>query len=283
MVVNRSSFGSIVLTAVVAVLVALMIGVADPPPAHAACGTNWQSKKEPPESIRVLRTATGKVEEVGFKRYVAVVMASGEWPSSLPVALLEAGALATKQYGLYYALEGNHRDGYKNAAGKCYDVRDDSNDQVYRPETAEPTDKQKAARDELWGLSLRKNDKFFLTGYRQGSDVQCAEDHNEWKLYATSAKDCAKRLDYDSIEILHAYYSPKLTEVWAPGAEPVADEEEAAEVNDGSGTTDEDSTADEALSGDEAELDDSADDESTGPIVSLFDRFRSIFDRDEEA
>mgnify|MGYP000317242129 CR=1 FL=1 len=29
---------------------------------------------------------TGKVEKVGFKRYVAVVMASGEWPSSLPVA-----------------------------------------------------------------------------------------------------------------------------------------------------------------------------------------------------
>ena len=65
-------------------------------PAEAApCGTAWKSRKEPPPSILVLRTATGKVEKVGFKRYVAVVMASGEWPSSLPVALLEAGALAT--------------------------------------------------------------------------------------------------------------------------------------------------------------------------------------------
>ena len=303
---NRSGLGSIMLAAVVVALVGLLIAASDPPTAHAACGTNWQSKKEPPESIRVLRTATGKVEEVGFKRYVAVVMASGEWPSSLPVALLEAGALATKQYGWYYALEGNHRDGYKNASGNCYDVRDDSKDQVYRPETAEPTDKQKAARDALWGLSLRKNDKFFLTGYRQGSATKCAQDHDEWKLYATSAKDCAKRLDYDSIEILHAYYSPKLTKVWAPGTEPEADEEdaageaaedsdgsdttdddesagEAAEDSDGSDTTDEDSTEDEASSADEAGSDDPTDDESTGPIGSLLDRVRSIFDRDEEA
>ena len=287
MVVKRSGFGSIVLTAVVAVFVGLLIGAADPPPAHAACGTNWQGKKEPPESIRVLRTATGKVEEVGFKRYVAVVMASGEWPSSLPVAQPEAGALATKQYGWYYALEGNHRDDYRNASGNCYDVRDDSKDQVYRPETAEPTEKQKTARDQLWGLSLRKNDKFFITGYRQGSATKCAQDHDEWRLYATSAQDCAERLDYDSIEILHAYYSPKLTQVWAPGTEPEADEEdaadEAAEDSDGSDTTDEDSTSDEATSGDEAGSDDPTDDESTGPIGSLLDRVRSLFDRDEEA
>lgn len=283
------------LSAALAVLVGLLIAAVTPPPAHAACGTDWQSKQEPPESILVLRTATGQVEEVGFKRYVAVVMASGEWPSSLPVALLEAGALATKQYGWYYALEGNHRDGYQNAAGKCYDVRDDSKDQVYRPETAEPTEKQKAARDELWGLSLRKNGKFFLTGYRQGSATKCADDHDEWKLYATSATDCAKRLDYDSIEILHAYYSPKLTEVWAPGTEPEADDgavpDGTTEVGDASDTTDEgaieeasdpQAAPDEAMSGDEAVSDDPDDDGSTGPIGSLVDRFRSIFDRDEE-
>lgn len=271
------------LSAALAVLVGLLIAAVTPPPAHAACGTDWQSKQEPPESILVLRTATGQVEEVGFKRYVAVVMASGEWPSSLPVALLEAGALATKQYGWYYALEGNHRDGYQNAAGKCYDVRDDSKDQVYRPETAEPTEKQKAARDELWGLSLRKNGKFFLTGYRQGSATKCADDHDEWKLYATSATDCAKRLDYDSIEILHAYYSPKLTEVWAPGTEPEADD---GAVPDGTTEVEEASdpqaAPDEAMSGDEAVSDDPDDDGSTGPIGSLVDRFRSIFDRDEE-
>ncbi len=221
--------GRLAAIAMAAVLLATLVGLATPMPAAAACGTAWKSKVEPPEDILVYRTGTGVVEKVGFKRYVAVVMASGEWPSSLPVATLEAGAQATKQYGWYYALEGNHRESYKTASGTCYDVRDDSNDQIYRPETTEPTDKQKAARDALWGLSLRKNDKFFLTGYRQGSATKCAADHDEWKLYATSAQDCAKRLDYDSIEILHAYYSPKLTKVWAPGTESEADEEDAAD------------------------------------------------------
>ncbi len=274
------------LSAVFAVLVALLIAAADPPPAQAACGTNWTSKKEPPESILVLRTAAGKVEEVGFKRYVAVVMASGEWPTSLPVALLEAGALVTKQYAWYYALEGNHRDGYKTAGGMCYDVRDDGNDQVYRPETAEPTEKQKAARDELWGLSLRKNDKFFLTGYRQGSATKCAQDHDEWRLYATSAQDCAERLEYDSIEILHAYYKPKLTKVWAPGTEPDLADEDATDLGDATDATGDGSAIDEgseldAMDGTTSEESDV--DDPDGATRSLVDRFRSLFDRDEDA
>ena len=263
----------IALLAMGAVFVGLLLGFAQPSPAEAACGTSWTSKKETPESILVLRTATGKVEEVGFKRYVAVVMASGEWPSSLPAALLEAGAQATKQYGWYYALEGNQRDGYKTASGKCYDVRDDSNDQLYQPETAEPTDKQKAARDALWGLSLRKNDEFFLTGYRPGSATKCAEDHNEWKLFARSAEDCAERLDYDSIEILHAYYSPKLTKVWAPGTEPDADvEEQPDEADDDAGPT----------STEEPETEPTSDADPTGPLSALVDRFRGLLGQDEE-
>ena len=147
----------------------------------------------------------------------------------MPPALLEAGALAVKQYAWYYALEGNHRDGDQTAAGACYDVRDDARDQVYRPESAEPTKEQKAARDALWGLSLRKNGKFFLTGYRRGSATKCAADADEWRLYARSARDCVKRLDYDSEELIRAYYKPKLTFVWAPGTEPGADAEADAE------------------------------------------------------
>jgi hypothetical protein len=284
---NRAGLSSTVFATALAVLAGLLLAAADPSPAAAACGTGWQSKKEPPDSILVLRTATGQVEEVGFKRYVAVVMASGEWPTSLPVALLEAGALATKQYAWYYALEGNHRDGYQNAAGSCYDVRDDHYDQVYRPETAEPTDKQKAARDELWGLSLRKNDKFFLTAYRQGSATKCAQDHDEWKLYANSARDCAKRLGYDGIEILHAYYSPKLTDVWAPGTEPEADDEEGATAEPEA--DDEAQADDEARADQEPETDDeqapaaSGDDGSTGSTPSLFDRVRSWFEGDDQA
>lgn len=216
------------LVAVLPALIVSAVALGDASPVGAACGTNWQSKKEPPETVLVLRTGSGQVEQVGLKHYVAVVMASGEWPTTLPQAMLEAGALATKQYAWYYALEGNHRDGDHNGSGACYDVRDDSRDQVYRPESDEPTEKQKEARDALWGLSLRKNGEFFLTGYRSGSATSCKADTDGWHLYARSAKDCAKERGFDGLEILHAYYSPKLTEVWAPGGEPVDEDAEAA-------------------------------------------------------
>lgn len=199
-----------------------------PAPASAACATHWESKTEPPDEIRVLRTATGRVETVGLKHYVAVVMASGEWPTTLPRPVLEAGAQAVKQYAWYYALAGNHRDGYRNASGACFDVRDDSEDQVYRPETAEPTEKQKAARDALWGLSLHKNGEFMLTGYRAGSVERCARDADGWHLYTKSAKDCAKRLDHDGQRILRAYYEPKLEFKWAEGTGPLGADAPAA-------------------------------------------------------
>ena len=277
------------ITVVIVMLVAL-VGVATPAPASAACGTAWKSKVEPPEDILVYRTGTGVVELVGFKRYVAVVMASGEWPSSLPVATLEAGAQATKQYGWYYALEGNHRDGNVNANGKCYDVRDDSQDQVYRPESSEPTDKQKDARDALWGLSLRKNDKFFLTGYRQGSSAKCGADADEWKLYATSATDCANQ-GLDSIEILHTYYSPKLTKTWAEGTEPEPDEPEPVEGAPDEESSDEQEPIETEPADDSAEAEPSTEpevdeaeaaDDAAGPIRSMGDRIRSLFGWDSE-
>ena len=98
----------------------------------------------PPVSIKVLRSSAGKVQKVAFKRYVAEVMASGEWPSRLHKATLEAGAVATKQYAWYYAMNGNHRSSYVHN-GTCYDVRDDTRDQLYRPEHTKPTTKQEAA------------------------------------------------------------------------------------------------------------------------------------------
>lgn len=220
-----------------------------PATGEAACGTAWTSKTEPPETIRVLRAATGGVEEVNFKRYVIVVMASGEWPTTMPAALLEAGAHAVKQYAWYYALVGNHRDGDVNAAGQCYDVRDDVRDQVYRPESAEPTKKQKAARDALWGLSLRKNDKLFLTGYRQGSATSCGADADSWRLYARSAKDCVKRLGYDSERVLRRYYKPNLNWVWAAGTEPNAEPEAVSEVTPSPEPVESDSAAAEETAG----------------------------------
>jgi hypothetical protein len=58
------------------------------------------------------------------------------------------------------------------------------------------------------------------TGYRAGSEAECAADADGWHLYAKSSKDCVKSLDYDSEDILRAYYGPNLDFVWALGTEP---------------------------------------------------------------
>ena len=190
----------------------------DPVAASSSC-TGWTSKASPPRSIRVLRTSSGRVEQVEFRRYVAEVMASGEWPSRLNKATLEAGALATKQYAWYYTMKGHHRAHYVRG-GKCYDVRDDTMDQLYRPERAKPTNRQWQAINKTWNLTLRKNGRFFLTGYRAGVVGSCAGDANGWKLYEKSVDACANR-GWSSKRILKKYLSPNLAFVRTKKGGPI--------------------------------------------------------------
>mgnify|MGYP001823064715 FL=1 len=111
--------------------------LADPGPVAAASCTGWTSQTTPPRSIKVLRTGSGRIETVGFRKYVAEVMASGEWPTRLHKSLLEAGAVVTKQYAWYHAMRGHHLPGYVRG-GRCYDVPDDNADQLLRPDRAKP-------------------------------------------------------------------------------------------------------------------------------------------------
>lgn len=178
-----------------------------PATAHASC-TGWTSKTVPPPSIRVLRTQSGRVEKVDFRRYVVVVMGL-EWPYWYPRAALEAGAIAVKQYGWYFTLAGNHRRGFVNAAGKCYDVVDSTRDQLYRPGRAIIRDKQRNAVDRTWKFSLRKDGKFILTQYRRGKKVPCGADADGWRLKARSVKRCAKAgKPMEKIQAI--YYGPQL-------------------------------------------------------------------------
>jgi hypothetical protein len=193
--------------------------------AASSC-TGWSSLSKPPRTIKVLRTATGKVDTVDFYKYVAVVMASGEWPTRLRTATLEVGAVAVKQYAWYYAMRGHHRDGYVSG-GHCYDVRDDTNDQLFRPERVQPTDRQHRAIHKTWGLTLRKNGRFFLTGYRQGSNTSCAADTNGWKLYERSIDACAAS-GWSSARIMRAYLDPNLDFVWSGGLGPRVSRPKAA-------------------------------------------------------
>jgi hypothetical protein len=141
-------------------------------------------------------------------------MASGEWPSSFPQPRLRLGP--AKQYAWYYALKGHHRSWYRTRSGVCYDVRDDTVDQLYRPGGGAPTARQWRAVDATWGLSLRKNGRFFLTGYRAGSASRCAADANGWRLYARSMRDCAGRLGWSRQRIQRAYYAPNMAFAWMP-------------------------------------------------------------------
>ncbi|MFN8621141.1 MAG: SpoIID/LytB domain-containing protein [Chloroflexota bacterium] len=187
----------------------------DASPAALASGTctGWNSRVTPPSTIRVLRTGSHRVETVQLETYVVTVMASGEWPSNLPPAALEVGATAVKQYAWYYALRGNHRPGYRTRGGACYDVRDDTRDQLYRPEIARPTQKQLDALAATWALSLRKHDRFFLTGYRNGGNVNCAKDADGWRLYQQSLVNCAYR-GWSRTQIQQRYYGRGLSAVW---------------------------------------------------------------------
>lgn len=76
-----------------------------------------------PSSIRVYRTATRTVQTINFYSYLKNVLPN-EWPPSWNTAPLETGAMACKMYGWYYVY-------YPHSSS--YDVKDDTNDQVYSP------------------------------------------------------------------------------------------------------------------------------------------------------
>lgn len=211
---------------IVRLIAAAAIGLAVLPassalPAAAAdpCETGYTNKKVAPPTVRVLRTKTNTVDVVDFRRYVGIVMASGEWPSWMARASLQAGAVAVKQYAWYYILDGHHRDSYRTKSGACYDVKDTTTDQLYRPEKAEVRPKQREAISATWGLTLRKGDRFFLTGYRAGSASQCGKDADGFRLYQKSVEDCADD-GLSRQQIQEIYYAPNVRFVWADGKTP---------------------------------------------------------------
>lgn len=194
------------------VAIALLVPAAAGPTAETVIAANsctgWSSTSQPPRTIRVLR-GTGQVDVVDFKRYVVVVTAK-EWPSYLPMAAIEAGAAAVKQYGWIKALAGNHRPYYVTKSGKCYDVVDGTRDQLYKPQLANVSPRVRDAVDRIWNITLRKSGRFFLTGYRTGTSRRCGSDADGHRLFAKSVVDCARR-GLSREEIQFRYYGKDLT------------------------------------------------------------------------
>ncbi|MGD0861385.1 MAG: SpoIID/LytB domain-containing protein [Candidatus Limnocylindrales bacterium] len=194
--------------------------VTGPAAVHAASTcTGWTSTRVPPPTIRVLRTSgpsSGHVQTVNFKSYVQIVLAA-EWPSSWPASTLQTGAIATKQYGWYFTM--HYRGG--TAHGACYDVADNTNDQIYQPESRTPSAGQLAAINATWNESLTKNGSFLMTGYRSGANgLPCGADADGSHLFQHSSVDCANQ-GMTADEILHVYLDPGLA-TWRPATDPAA-------------------------------------------------------------
>jgi hypothetical protein len=184
----------------------------------ASICTGWTSTRLPPTSIRVYRTSgpnAGTVQVVDFKSYVGVVLAA-EWPSTWPAASLESGAVAVKEYAWYYAMSWRGGTG----TGGCYDVIDNTNDQIYWPESRSPTPGETAAIEATWYESITRVGSIILTGYRSGSDVGCGSDADGYNLYQRSARNCAAA-GMTADQILQIYYGPRLA-IWKPPAQPTA-------------------------------------------------------------
>jgi Stage II sporulation protein len=191
----------------------------------AASCTGWRSSFVPPPTIRVLRTKgpdTGHVEQVDFRTYVLTVFGA-EWQSFYPFEALKAASIAVKQYGWYYTIV--YRGGV-DASGACYDVQDNTNDQYYQPELRTPTPTHELALALTWGITLRKyqsstaTSRFFLTGYRQGTNNTCGGDRDGYHLYEHSVFYCAKTVKMTYVQILHTYLDPNL-EIVRPGAHDI--------------------------------------------------------------
>jgi hypothetical protein len=166
--------------------------------------TGWKSTTVPPDYIRVGR-GDGSVDVVPFRKYVGVVSAR-EWPYWLPTAARRVGAIAVKQYGWYFTMAGNHRSGFVNSQGKCFDVTDSTRDQLYKPEKTSVRRATWRAVDYTWDVTLRKNSNFFMTGYRYGTNVSCGADADGRLLYERSVADCARK-GKSTYAILNKYIS----------------------------------------------------------------------------
>ena len=180
-------------------------GVAAHVPTDGTDCSRWTSTTQPPDYIRVYRNKSGRIERVPFRRYVITVLGK-EWPSYLPFALVEAGAVAVKQYAWYHELHGPRH----TADGRCFDVRDGIQDQLYRPHRARVNPSHYAAVDATWKVSLLRSGQLFMTGYRRGYKGRCGHDANGWKLFARTATRCAYS-GKDYLQILRIYYGPQLT------------------------------------------------------------------------
>jgi len=167
--------------------------LASPPTGCRTDGTNSRL----PSTILVYRVQAGRVDRVGFKAYVKNVLPN-EWVSSWPRASLDAGAMAAKSYGWYWALHSTRR----TPGGGCYDVRDDTADQVYRPSSATST--TSAAVDRTWSTRMTRSGNILQAHYCSTTTACGAWVDGNWMSQQGSREQALAGRGYATI--LRRYY-----------------------------------------------------------------------------
>ncbi|WP_084338035.1 peptidase inhibitor family I36 protein [Actinomadura oligospora] len=151
-----------------------------------------------PSTILVYRVGLGRVDRVGFQTYVENVLPN-EWISSWPSASLDAGAMAVKTYAWYWALHSTR----KTPSGACYDVRDDTGDQVYRPGSA--LSSTTSAVQRTWSTRMSRSGSIFAAHYCSTSTACGAWVDGDWMSQYGSRDYANSGWSYQSI--LTHYYS----------------------------------------------------------------------------
>ncbi|WP_405102228.1 SpoIID/LytB domain-containing protein [Micromonospora sp. NBC_01412] len=161
------------------------------------CTTDGTNSKLP-STILVYRVGLGRVDRVDFKTYVKNVLPN-EWVTSWPNASLQAGAVAVKSYGWYWALHSTR----KTSGGQCYDVRDDTADQVYRPSSAQAS--TSSAVDSTWSTRMTRSGNILRAHYCATTTACGGWVTGDW-MSQYGSRDLANA-GYNYQAILRYYYS----------------------------------------------------------------------------
>jgi len=175
------------------------------PVAASSCSA-WTSETVPPPTIRVFRHAAGTVDTVGFQPYTKNVL-SREWIGSWTTESIRSGALLVRNYAWYQVL---HWRGGVNATGACFDIRDDTWDQVYDP-SAPTWSTAAAAVDATWNGLVLRDGHIFPTYYNAGDiNEACGANANGWKAYQWGTQACGLA-GRSAAQIVLIYYYPGVT------------------------------------------------------------------------
>lgn len=173
-------------------------------PAHAAADGVPRDPEAWPAHVRVFRrharggSAPARIEVVGFRTYVARVLASGAMPADRPMAALRAMAVVVATRAAWLV---RHPDPRMRWHGRRFDVTDGSRPRwcgacdhgmLYR--AVRPHSRiRRAVADVLGALLVRPNGALRKPQWSSGSRGRCGAGRTGNRLPAMGSVACARR------------------------------------------------------------------------------------------